>query len=185
MNLRIDTGWSWTFLPPGILPGEAAVVAIAVPAPTEDVAYTGVMISYNLTPGDPERFITIHFTTTGPGGEVGCPDLRVVRANGCWYQNVQKETVLEMEVWLENAGSEPARDVELRFTVRGCQIYEHLRGTILPGARRRMEATLLVGIDAHPPFHVNVEVDPKDLIEECDESNNTTGVKIAYQDICH
>ena len=184
MNLRIDTGWSWTFPPLGILPGEAAVVAIAVPAPTEDVAYTGVTISYNPLPGDSERYIIYHFTTTGPGGEVGCPDLRVVRATGCWFQNVQKQTLLGMEVWVENAGSAPARDVELRFTVLGRQIYEHLPGTILPGTRRRVEATLLLGIDAYPPFHVRVEVDPKDLIEECDEANNTTTVKIDYPDCC-
>lgn len=186
MNVWALAGWSWTapLGSCGIMPGESAVFGFAVPAPTVDVVHPATVATCVFPPvGVPSRPLRIKFNTTGPGVEEGCPELQVVRTSGCWYVDQQQRPVVRVEVWFKNAGTETAYGVDVCVTVEGTSATA-FAGTVLPGITKHVTVTVTLPYGTSPPYSVWIELDCKDDVDECDETNNTAHFTVTRADTC-
>ncbi len=189
MNAWYPAGWSWTapLGDCGIMPGSSAVFGFAVPAPTTDAAQPGMVSSCpKVSPvAAPEKLLRLKFTTTGPRAqEEECPDLVVKKVRACWYIDAQQRVHVRVDAWVKNEGGAKASNVYVCITAGGHSATAWA-GTILPGSTDHVSAEITLPPDALSfPIPVQVVVDCKDKVEECDETNNTASTSVNRTDTC-
>jgi len=178
-------GW-WTWRLPfghcGLMPGESAVFTVVVPGPTTDI-----WISSNLgacqMPTVAAAPMLYTARTTGPGipedtPDDDCPDLTVqIRDVTCIMDREAGVYEITISAVVFNVGT-ASYSGPIRLTAscdRGSKSTV-FSATLDPGesVSRTLEITFSVN-QPGCPIPLTVIVDPFNVIDECDEGNNTAG----------
>lgn len=196
------SGWlvnpwgSWSWAAPlgdcGIPPGATAEFGVAVPAPTTDTwqpAAVGgclplVAVAVVLPPH-------VKFKTTGPGPgeEIGCPDLTVVKLTACWRYTPRQEIEVVVTAVVQNIGTVASGsfwvNIDVTSSLGGGSDLAYV-ANLAPSATTTISSSAVVGSPGAAPFPINVTVtvDYFNKVAECKETNNEATFIVGRANTC-